>query len=460
MVHNRSILPTLGSLKLTTMSEAIGGALYAAKNAVEGAVLVAKGIYDPTLPLRANLRPITDVNVPVAYHTLSVIKGRAYLFGGRTLSKEGTGEELADNDVHVVILPTTDFETTDYQRIEAQDGAPPRRYGHSASVIEERIYVFGGCGEDGEPLDEGGRVWVFDTVSKKWSHFDPPKDGEKPEPRSSCASVASEHPRPLRKRPDEGTLPQDPPDPESVMPEIPAPDTYGTVIIQGGQGKGGSQLNDVWTFDISTRSWRQLPDTPPPTTSSPSLAMVGSRLYTFSAGQTSYLDLTQSSFDDMWGKGELGLAPLGPWQSVPPTSSSPEELPPGERTGAPMIPVTTGQGRNYLLLIGGESQAGETEEDIWAFQLNPEGMTAASFKDAARMAMSKDTDEQKWSEVQYHNAEGVMIQEGQPGRGIGARKGLAASKDTGVDNAGVVLWGGIGADGKVRGDGLMISVDR
>ena len=125
-----------------------------------------------------------------------------------------------------------------------------------------------------------------------------------------------------------------------------------------------------------------------------------------------------------------------------------------------MIQVTTGQGRNYLLLIGGQSQSGETLEDIWSLQLKPEGMTAASFKDAARVAIKKETNEASWDEVKYLDENGVLIQEGQPGRSIGPRKGLAAAKGTEVDGASVIVWGGVGWDGKVRGDGLMITVDR
>lgn len=123
-----------------------------------------------------------------------------------------------------------------------------------------------------------------------------------------------------------------------------------------------------------------------------------------------------------------------------------------------MIAITTGQGRDYLVLLGGESASGDVEEDIWTLQLKPEGMTAASFKDAARMAIKKDTNEAQWSEVKYMNAEGVMIQEGQQNRGIGPRKGVAAAKEVDVDGASMILWGGIGADGKPRGDGLMVSI--
>ncbi len=379
------------------------------------------------------------------------------MFGGKTADGDLA---LASNDVHIVILPSSGVEAMDYKKIEATSDSPPARYGHCAAVIEERIYVFGGCAGDSQPLDESGRVWVFDTASNKWSHFDPDSKNERPTPRSHGAAVASEHPRPSRQnKADQDAMPQQPPDPETTMPDIPDTDTYGTFVVQGGQGKDKQALNDVWTFDISSRTWRAFPDYPPPTSSHPSLAMVSNRLYTFSAGQTSYLDITQSSFDDFSGKGELGLAPLGPWDSLPPTSSSPDKAHPGERTAAALVPVTTGQGRNYLLLLGGGSQSNETLEDIWTLQLKPEGMTTASFQDAASMAFKKATNEAQWDEVRYQNAEGVDIQEGQAGRGIGLRIGVAAARGGEVDGASVVLWGGMGADGKARGDGLMITVE-
>lgn len=131
-------------------------ALYGIKNVLESAALLAKGIYDPTLPLRATLKPIPAQTLPRAFHSLSIIAGRAYIFGGRTTGKDG-GQELADNDVHVVILPSSGVESSDYKCVRATGEAPPRRYGHRAAVIEESIYIFGGKGEGEEPLDEAGR---------------------------------------------------------------------------------------------------------------------------------------------------------------------------------------------------------------------------------------------------------------------------------------------------------------
>lgn len=226
-------------------------------------------------------------------------------------------------------------------------------------------------------------------------------------------------------------------------------------------------------FDIASRTWSAF-SSPPVTSegsSSPSLAMVGSRVYAFVAGQTHYLDLVKNTFSDKSGAGDLGLSPHGPWSTIR-TNLDSGKPGPGARSGAALIPVTTGQGRNYLLLLGGEavpSGAGSSRpvstqptrySDIWALQLRPEGMTAASFKDAARLVIKKPTAEAEWAEVRYYDEEGVIFQEGQSGRGIGQRRGFAAARGSEVDGCSVLVWGGVDDVGKVSGNGILITVDR
>lgn len=67
------------------------GVLYAVEHLVEGGLALAKGIYDPTLPLRATIRPIADVDLPRVHHSISEVKGRAYVFGGKT-----HGDQVSD----------------------------------------------------------------------------------------------------------------------------------------------------------------------------------------------------------------------------------------------------------------------------------------------------------------------------------------------------------------------------
>ncbi|KAF2771535.1 hypothetical protein EJ03DRAFT_30838 [Teratosphaeria nubilosa] len=418
---------------------------------IQGVGALIKGIYyDPTLPLKASMKCIEDVQVPRAWHTVSVVKGRAYIFGGKTQTANG-GLVLADKTMQIVILPSSGVESSDYKQVAASKDAPPSRWGHTASVVDNRIYIYGGAGENDTPLDEQGRVWVYDTVTDKWTFLE--AQGPKwPSPRETHSSVSSEQPQPDLKRTDEGLAPQFDYDPASIMPEPPAADSYGTLIIQGGKDASRHNLHDLWTFNIAARTWNELPEPPPPNTESPSLALIDKRLYSFSKGQTSYLDLT---------KGTSGLAPLSPWATFPPAASSPETQHPGDRTGAAMIPVSTGQGRNYLLLIGGMGSTGEPLDDMWALQLQPAGMTAASIKDKARSAVNQETREDVWQEVRYADAEGVVKHDGhgQVVKGFGVREGFAAAKGTEVDGACVVLWGGVGSEQRVQGDGMLITVD-
>jgi len=91
-------------------------------------------------------------------------------------------------------------------------------------------------------------------------------------------------------------------------------------------------------------------------------------------------------------------------------------------------------------------------------QLKPEGMTAASFKDAARMAVGASTRENRWSECKYYDPNDVLIQEGQAGRGVGDRSGFAVSRDSEVDGNTVLVWGGQSSAGKICGDGLLVTI--
>lgn len=212
-------------------------------------------------------------------------------------------------------------------------------------------------------------------------------------------------------------------------------------------------LNDVWAFDLRARAWGQLPS-PSQLTLVPSadaLAQVGNTLYTLVGGHAQAMELVAHGVaDQLGGVAPPGLTALSPWAALERSSPS---AGPGERHDAKLHVVTTGQGRNYLLLIGG----GQGDGDIWTLQLRPEDMTAASIKDKARMVIGKNTGEKEWAEVKYYNAEGVMVQEGQGGRGIGAREAFASTRDAEEDGGTVFIHGGV-AGGKIRGDGILISV--
>lgn len=65
-------------------------AFEALETMVQGAFAVAKGIYDPTLPLKATIITLQDISLPRSYHTVSIVKGLAYIFGGKVADEYGT----------------------------------------------------------------------------------------------------------------------------------------------------------------------------------------------------------------------------------------------------------------------------------------------------------------------------------------------------------------------------------
>lgn len=461
------------------MEPAIAGAIYTAESLLEGAVAFAKGITHPTLPLRASFSHITSTPLPRTGHTLSVVKGRAYIFGGE--SSPGT---LADNDMHIVILPSSGLLEADYQRLPArpaeENGSTPApRTGHSAAVIGDSIYVFGGAGV----ADEHGRVWVFDTVANAWSHLDPAPGAPYPAHRALHAAASAELPPPKETVYKE-RAPQQPADPATVVPEPPESHSWGTLFVCGGRAvEGGELLKDGLAFDVRSRAWSNIPTPPGPPRVGASMAVVGNRLYRFGGhdgemyvwGGIEWLDAS-----GVWQHAESGTTALQSgwaWEEV----TYQEGEGPQARSGAGLVGVTTGQGRQYLLAIGGEGKAPLSLEvsgkdvaadegsacldDIWAFQLPPESMTGASVKDAARNVIKLDVKQAKWAEVQYHylDASGEEEKEipGEPRmKAMGLRKGFAAANGTEVDGASVVVWGGVDEKGRVLNDGWLITVDR
>ena len=165
---------------------------YAAETAVEGAVGAGIAIAKSTLPLKASWKRVSIADaLPRSSLSLSIVKGTAYIFGGEIRPREPVG-----NDVHSITLPPSGGTEADYKVIPAVGGEIPQpRVGHTANVIDDRIYVFGGRGgKEMVPLAENGRVWVFDTVSKEWTFLEPTKGCPYPEPRSYHASAATAYP--------------------------------------------------------------------------------------------------------------------------------------------------------------------------------------------------------------------------------------------------------------------------
>lgn len=364
------------------------------------------------------------------------------------------------------------------------------------------------------PLEEHGRVWAFDTRTHTWASLDPrpatlpapltlaPAASPQPFPaaRSGHCCVATDRPG----QPGNGTnrkkmrgankaagwrewaegdraevgIPQAP-----VVGNIAAhatddeSDGYGTLFVHGGRLADGSLSTEAWAFDVHTRVWQQLPDAPGPGRQGSAVCISKSRLYRFGGadaagqpqgGRIDFLELGLDTFDDVSalgdevnvtarGGGWKTLAEEAPGVSVADegegaTKSLVDQHPwPGARTTHGLCAVTTGGGREYLLLILGEGGEGQCWDDVWAFQVPSLGGSMASVTDAVLTVFRRKTGEGRWYRV-----ETGAYDEDDPSaaEGPGPRGCIATSYDH--DENAVVVWGGMAPGGKRQGDGWIL----
>ncbi|KAB2576594.1 Kelch-type beta propeller [Lasiodiplodia theobromae] len=455
------------------MPPSLGNVLNAGRGYLSGAAGFAKHIATPgQRAIKATFSPISGAPLGRSSHSISVVKGRAYIFGG-----ELTDGQLADNDMHVVILPSSGVSEADYYTISPKaakedGGVPAARKGHTAVVVGDDIFIFGGDVEGG--ADESGRVWVFSTSGSNWTALSP-ANAEAPVPQSRAfhAAAASEEPAPKETKTEQTILPQQPPDPSQVVPEPPEPGTWGTVFISGGKAADGELIHDLWTFDIRSRIWNKLASPPGPARIGASLVCVGTRLYLFGGVNTTEpVPAGVSHFDvsGLWRFAESGGPPArtlsGDWETI----EHEEGAGPATRSGAALVEVTAGKSGHYLLLVGGlkpDVQEGGLSylDDIWAFQL-PTTVAATPAKAPAQSTVKLDTKDAHWTEVQYQymNEDGDIVPDRPASlagtKGMDARIGFAATKGTEVEGASVIVWGGADESGKILDNGWMITVDR
>jgi Kelch motif len=488
-------------------------------------------------------------------HTMNIVSGTAYIFGG-----EISPRQPVDNDMHVVSLPFSSA-PADYYAIKAvpakpdttivelipeggegaeaqpreiemqevplspppvpapaessedkgkgKEIAPPEkpklgdvpepRVGHATAVIGHRIFMFGGRGgPDMPPLDEGGRVWVFDTRGNTWTYLDPepPARGiattAVPAPRSYHCACATEKPRDFAiRRPNRTETWQAWAEGDSAKVGIPqAPivgnvaaaatdedsEGYGTFIIHAGCVAGpDKRTNDVWAFDVRSRVWSELPAAPGPARGGSAICLSKSRLFRFGGfdgtdelgGQIDFLHLEVELFDDGASKGEVAVNAKGGWQSIlqgqagneDEIETLVEQVWPGNRSVAGLEALTVGGGREYLLLAMGESSAssdghaaaGKFYDDVWVFQVPPLGMSAASFRDAMWQAIGRPTGEGKWTKVEMGPYDDDN-DEGAPG----PRGWIATAPMGDLEENAVVIWGGLDSANKRLGDGWIL----
>ncbi|KAH9886596.1 hypothetical protein F4778DRAFT_473525 [Xylariomycetidae sp. FL2044] len=420
------------------MAEIAAGAI-AAEQVVSTGIYAGTGytVARPTMPLKASFSQIATTSddasrssLARSHHTLTIVGKKAYIFGGRA-----SGGKLAHNNIHSVALPVKGAPGPEYAVLPAigassGDPVPAPRSHHSACALGTQIAVYGGCDESGKPLNEGSRIWLYDTEKLTWTSMEPGSHPERaPTSRANGTLLAHD----------------------------------GNLIVYGGHDSQGSSLTDVWHFNSFTKVWNQLPHSP---VAGASAAVIKDTLYLLAptadklATEIHHLDIKlYAEQPPTWDTFSVPTNPLTPG--------------PKPRENGGLLPITTGFGRNYLLYFFGDRQESETEKgglpqwsDLWTFQLPSddvqvnatttfsEAIKPAKIKDKIRETFGADSGKSSWAEVEVQAPGDVAAREGKAHPGPRSSFGY----DVTEDGLNVVIWGGNNGRGEPEGDGWVIEL--
>ncbi|KAF9901125.1 Negative regulator of mitotic exit [Linnemannia zychae] len=154
-------------------------------------------------------RPPIQGQLPTPRHSHSGcnVGSTMYIFGGQV-------DNYYLGDIVAMDMKTI-TQNPRWEVIEPQTESPPARSGHSASVYEGKIYIFGGADADYFYND----IWCFDTRALTWTPI--PASGYLPTGRHGHSSAIVE----------------------------------GVLYVFGGSSPDGSDLNDAYAFRIQERRW-------------------------------------------------------------------------------------------------------------------------------------------------------------------------------------------------------------
>jgi N-acetylneuraminic acid mutarotase len=142
-------------------------------------------------------------------HTAVVIKTDLIFFGGHHYS--GGGKFTYYNDTTVL-----DLETNTWHVVKCGGTKPSPRYGHTASVIGNRMYIFGGKGPDEKLYND---IFFLDTLS--WCWIELSSTTAPPPPRFGHA--------------------------ETVVGD--------KIVVCGGWDGHQCRDSNIWIFDTSNSTW-------------------------------------------------------------------------------------------------------------------------------------------------------------------------------------------------------------
>ncbi|KAK7540106.1 hypothetical protein IWX49DRAFT_204142 [Phyllosticta citricarpa] len=314
---------------------------------------------------------------------LVALSDKVAVFGGEIRPRQPV-----DNHVHLVPIGTAGEGSI--QSVKSEGTSPSPRVGTAAISLEDELFLFSGRGGEAmAPIEERGALWSFDASSTKWSLITPANSEAPFPPARSYHALGS--------------------------------DGHGTIFLHAGCPEAG-RLSDLWSFTLSTRSWKKLADAPDPPRGGTSIAFLNGKLY------------RMNGFD---GKTEQGGSvdvydpQTDAWSSIkftPDGFHGPEP-----RSVAALLAVYVAQKPSLLTLFGerdpsslGHMGAGKMLDDAWLFDLGSE----------------------KWSKVQNSGADKYVSGSCNPQ----ARGWFSATVQNAERPTTVFVHGGLGEDNQRLGD--------
>jgi len=350
-------------------------------------------------------------------HTITVLHGKAYIFGGIT-----SNGELASNDMHVISLPGFAHGSSEEYKCVPALGAeiPKPRANHTACVFGDQIWIFGGTSSDAIWADPDACLWVFSTTSLQWHKSAGPSiSGDHGKAQVSHDLITSNGLLVLR---------------------LTTTDESSTIQTQIFYTKLGDPSSSWSTIALPSDS---LPLR---------IVTAGSAIYALSIDTVNFDEIlicpnvfvSQPSFFPI---------------KIPSTTAS--KLP-QHRSGNHILPISTGHGRHYLTLLPGiSSKFGSTLSDtpsyltnLWTLQLPSDDSSLTKMKDATRETINLNSGVFTWSEVVIEAKTEEMGIEGKALPGP-----LAHYAADNLDSKTILMWGGVDGKGFTVGDGWLIKLE-
>ncbi|XP_010942274.1 thiohydroximate-O-sulfate sulfur/sulfate-lyase (nitrile-forming) NSP5 isoform X3 [Elaeis guineensis] len=108
---------------------------------------------------------VGDIPPPRVGVTMAAIGTTIYIFGGRDLEHKELNE-----------LYSFDTCTNVWMLLSSDEVGPPHRSYHSMAADEQRVYIFGGCGNAGRLND----LWAYDISDRQWIQLPSPDESCRP----------------------------------------------------------------------------------------------------------------------------------------------------------------------------------------------------------------------------------------------------------------------------------------